>query len=102
MVAAGNALLSPTVTRRVIERFVEQTPVDDSLLERLTEREREVLALVARGLTNAQIGERLHVSPATAKTHVGRVLFELAARDRTQLVAIAYETGVVRRGTSND
>lgn len=99
VVAAGDALLAPSVTRRLIERFVDGAPIDDSALSHLTHREREVLGLVARGLTNAEIGERLFVSAATAKTHVGRVLAKLGARDRAQLVAIAYETGVVRPGT---
>lgn len=101
VVAGGDALLAPSVTRRLIERFaIDGEPrTDDSLLQRLTEREREVLALVARGLSNAEIGERLYVSAATAKTHVGRVLAKLHARDRAQLVAIAYETGLVRPGT---
>jgi DNA-binding NarL/FixJ family response regulator len=99
IVAAGDALLAPTVTRRLIERFAGDVTVDDSGLRPLTEREREVLMLVARGLTNAEIGERLYVSAATAKTHVGRVLAKLNARDRAQLVAIAYETGLVRPGT---
>ncbi len=99
VVAAGNALLAPTVTRRLIERFTDATPVDPSPLKHLTDREREVLVLVARGLSNSEIGERLFVSAATAKTHVGRVLAKLGARDRAQLVAIAYETGLVRPGT---
>ena len=99
VVADGNALLAPTVTRRLIERFGDAGPVDDSSLRPLTDREREVLALVARGLSNAEIGERLYLSQATAKTHVGRVLSKLGARDRAQLVAIAYETGLVRPGT---
>jgi DNA-binding CsgD family transcriptional regulator len=89
------------VTRRLIERFARDggARTDDSLLEHLTDREREVLGLVARGLSNAEIGERLYVSAATAKTHVGRVLAKLGARDRSQLVAIAYETGLIRPGT---
>jgi DNA-binding NarL/FixJ family response regulator len=101
VVAAGEALLAPTVTRRLIERFAQgpDTQIDDSALRLLTEREREVLGLVARGLSNAEIGTRLFVSAATAKTHVGRVLAKLNARDRAQLVAIAYETGLVRPGT---
>ena len=101
VVAAGDALLAPSVTRRLIERFAEDGSVatDDAVLRHLTDREREVLALVARGLSNAEIGERLFVSAATAKTHVGRVLAKLSARDRAQLVAIAYETGLVRPGT---
>ena len=99
VVAAGEALLAPSVTRRLIERFAGSGPLDESALRHLTDREREVLALVARGLTNAEIGERLYVSAATAKTHVGRVLAKLNARDRAQLVVIAYETGLVRPGT---
>jgi DNA-binding NarL/FixJ family response regulator len=99
VVAAGDALLAPSVTRRLIERFAADVAVDDRALHQLTDREREVLGLVARGLSNAEIGERLFVSGATAKTHVGRVLAKLGARDRAQLVAIAYETGVVRPGT---
>ena len=99
VVAAGNALLAPTITRRLIQRFADDTPTDDSVLRHLTDREREVLALVARGLSNAEIAQRLYVSTATAKTHVGRVLAKLTARDRAQLVAIAYETGLVRPGT---
>jgi DNA-binding NarL/FixJ family response regulator len=101
VVAAGEGLLAPTVTRRLIERFARDggARTDDSLLEHLTDREREVLGLVARGLSNAEIGERLYVSAATAKTHVGRVLAKLGARDRSQLVAIAYETGLIRPGT---
>ena len=101
VVALGDALLAPSVTRRFIERFADAVApsTDASVLQRLTEREREVLALVARGLSNAEIGERLFVSAATAKTHVGRVLAKLHARDRAQLVAIAYESGLVRPGT---
>ena len=101
VVAAGDGLLAPSVTRRLIERFAEGSHVatDDGPLRQLTEREREVLVLVARGCSNAEIGERLFVSVATAKTHVGRVLTKLDARDRAQLVAIAYETGLVRPGT---
>ena len=101
VVAAGEGLLAPTVTRRLIERFARDgaARTDDSLLQHLTDREREVLGLVARGLSNAEIGERLYVSAATAKTHVGRVLAKLGARDRSQLVAIAYETGLIRPGT---
>ena len=101
IVAGGDALLAPTVTRRLIERFASDADVrtDDSVLAHLTDREREVLGLVARGLSNAEIGERLFVSGATAKTHVGRVLAKLNGRDRAQLVAIAYEAGLVRPGT---
>jgi DNA-binding NarL/FixJ family response regulator len=99
VVAGGDALLAPSVTRRIIERFGDAAPTDERRLDEVTPREREVLGLVARGLSNAEIGERLHLSASTAKTHVARLLFKLGARDRAQLVAIAYETGVVRPGT---
>jgi DNA-binding NarL/FixJ family response regulator len=99
LVAAGDALLAPTVTRRLIERFADAAPVDDRALEALTDREREMLGGVARGLSNAELAAEMHVSAATAKTHVGRLLSKLHARDRAQLVVIAYETGLVRRGT---
>jgi DNA-binding NarL/FixJ family response regulator len=99
IVAAGDSLLAPSVTRRLIERFATEAPVDDDALARLTEREREVLALVARGMSNAEIGGHLYLSAATAKTHVGRLLAKLGARDRAQLVVAAYESGLVRRGT---
>jgi DNA-binding NarL/FixJ family response regulator len=97
-VAAGEALLAPSVTRRLIAHFTaadrspRKTPPG---LDELTEREREVLALVARGLSNAEITETLHVSLPTAKTHVSRILTKLGARDRTQLVVLAYESGLV-------
>jgi DNA-binding NarL/FixJ family response regulator len=98
VVAAGDALLAPSVTRHLIEEFVRR-PVNARAhhveLERLTERELEVLRLVARGLSNQEIGDELFVSPATAKTHVSRLLMKLAARDRAQLIVIAYETGLV-------
>ncbi|WP_330228099.1 response regulator transcription factor [Nocardia sp. NBC_00508] len=99
VVAAGDALLSPGVTRRLIAEFSARakTPPPATLAE-LTEREREVMALVAEGLTNAEIGERLFMSPATARTHVSRILTKLNARDRTQLVVMAYESGLVRPG----
>jgi DNA-binding NarL/FixJ family response regulator len=99
-VAAGDALLSPGVTRRLIEVFAtrsrEARPRRD--LDLLTDREREVMALVAAGLTNDDIAERLFLSPATAKTHVNRAMTKLGARDRAQLVVAAYETGLVRPG----
>jgi DNA-binding NarL/FixJ family response regulator len=93
-------LLSPSVTRRLLERMASgiAEPPDEGALEALTEREREVLALVARGLTNAEIGARLFLSPLTAKTHVSRIMAKLAARDRVQLVITAYEAGLVRPG----
>jgi DNA-binding NarL/FixJ family response regulator len=99
VVAAGDALLAPAVTRRLLDQFARAGDTDDTVLAPLTDREREVLVLVARGLSNAEIGEELFLSAATAKTHVGRVLAKLQARDRAQLVAIAYETGLVRPGT---
>jgi DNA-binding NarL/FixJ family response regulator len=99
VVAAGDALLAPRVTQRIIDRFADHAPVDGAALQHLTEREREVLALVARGLSNSELAEVMHVSAATAKTHVGRLLSKLHARDRAQLVVVAYETGLVRRGT---
>jgi DNA-binding NarL/FixJ family response regulator len=99
VIARGEALLAPSVTRRLIEevtsRAERSAPPDQSDLDVLTDREREVLALVAGGLTNDEIAASLYVSPLTAKTHVSRILTKLGARDRTQLVVIAYETGVV-------
>jgi DNA-binding NarL/FixJ family response regulator len=102
VVAAGDALLAPRVTRRLIEEFArrpEPAAVAPAALAALTDREREVLALVARGLSNAEISERLFVSAATTKTHVSRVLAKLGARDRAQLVMLAYETGLVTPGS---
>ena len=101
VVSTGDALLAPSVTRRLIERFTGafEARTDPGMLAVLTEREREVLALVARGLSNSEIGERIYVSPATAKTHVGRLLSKLHARDRAQLVMLAYESGLVTPGT---
>ncbi|WP_314149420.1 response regulator transcription factor [uncultured Leifsonia sp.] len=100
VVAAGDALLSPGVTRRLIERVAGglRPPQDDAALSALTDREREVLALVGQGLTNTEIGERLYLSPLTAKTHVSRIMTKLDARDRVRLVVIAYETGLVQPG----
>lgn len=99
-VARGDGLLSPGVTRRLIAEFTTLTskaaPVPD--LATLTVREREVMALVAGGLSNDEIAERLVVSPATAKTHVSRAMVKLGARDRAQLVVFAYESGLVRPG----
>lgn len=97
VVAAGDALLSPRVTKRLLERVAGAlaAPPDDSRIRSLTEREREVLALVGQGLTNDEIGARLFLSPLTAKTHVSRIMSKLLARDRVQLVVIAYETGLV-------
>jgi len=101
VVAAGDALLAPSVTRQLIGEFARRPESDrpaPATLEVLTDREREVLTLVARGWSNAEIAERLYLSAATAKTHVGRLLMKLQARDRTQLVVIAYETGLVTPG----
>ena len=99
-VASGEALLSPSVTRRVIEEFASRAkePPPAEELDELTEREREIMALVAGGLSNDEIAARLVVSPATAKTHVSRAMVKLGARDRAQLVVLAYEYGVVRPG----
>ena len=99
-VAAGDALLSPSVTRRLISEFAlkSKMPESSAQLELLTDREREVMILVAEGLSNDEIAERLVVSPATAKTHVSRAMIKLGARDRAQLVVIAYESGLVRPG----
>jgi DNA-binding NarL/FixJ family response regulator len=102
-VAAGDALLSPGVTRRLIGAFATQSrePVRSPALDSLTEREREVMGLVAEGLSNDEIAERLYVSPMTAKTHVSRAMTKLGARDRAQLVVFAYESGLVRPGWSS-
>jgi DNA-binding NarL/FixJ family response regulator len=102
VVAAGDSLLAPKITTRVIADFV-QRPVEIERpphpgLESLTEREHEVLVAVARGQSNAEIAESLYMSPATAKTHVSRLLSKLHSRDRAQLVVIAYESGVVTPG----
>ena len=98
VVAGGEALLAPTVTKRLIEQFIKQrTPgrTNSPEIASLTDREREVMALVAEGLSNSEIAEVLVLSPATAKTHVSRILAKLHARDRAQIVVIAYETGLV-------
>jgi DNA-binding NarL/FixJ family response regulator len=111
LVAAGEALIDPAVTRAVIARFTDGSGSEPSgpttreavapeRLDVLTARETEVLALVAAGRSNAEIGEDLFISPATARTHVGRLLSKLAARDRAQLVMIAFETGLVSPGSS--
>ena len=100
VVARGDALLSAGVTRRLIEEFANRSkePHRSPQLELLTEREREVMALVGAGLTNEEIAERLIMSPATARTHVSRAMVKLGARDRAQLVVFAYESGLVRPG----
>jgi DNA-binding NarL/FixJ family response regulator len=100
VIAAGDALLAPSVTRRLIAHYARQ-PDDRKpplALEELTPREREVLVLVAKGLSNAEIAERLYMSVPTAKTHVSRILSKLDARDRAQLVVLAYEAGLVVPG----
>jgi DNA-binding NarL/FixJ family response regulator len=105
VVAEGESLLSPSVTRRLIEQFVRMpeppsTPPEG--LETLTEREREVLELIARGLGNGDIAGRLYLSMATVKTHVNRVFAKLGIRDRAQAVVLAYESGIVRPGDRED
>ncbi|MER5442349.1 response regulator transcription factor [Streptomyces sp. NPDC002790] len=104
VIAAGESLLAPSVTRRLIAEFARRPepgrPPSRSL-DGITDRELEVLGLIARGLSNAEIAEHLHLSLATVKTHIGRLLAKLGARDRAQLVIVAYETGLVgdrRRG----
>ncbi|MGP4111836.1 response regulator [Streptomyces sp. 4N509B] len=99
-VVAGDALLSPSVTRRLIAEFAARSkePADAALLAQLTDREREVMTLVGIGLSNEEIARRLVVSPLTAKTHVSRAMVKLGARDRAQLVVLAYESGLVRPG----
>ncbi|MFF0631196.1 response regulator [Nocardia sp. NPDC004151] len=99
VVAGGDALLSPSVTKRLVAEFATHAkPAPAAAFSELTDREREVMTLVAEGLTNAEIAERLYLSPATARTHVSRILVKLGARDRTQLVVLAYESGLVRPG----
>jgi DNA-binding NarL/FixJ family response regulator len=103
LVAAGDALLAPSITRRLVERFARPAaaappPTNTAELSTLTTREREVLVLMARGLSNAELAERLTLSEATVKTHVARILGKLDLRDRVQAVVLAYETGLVRAG----
>jgi DNA-binding NarL/FixJ family response regulator len=100
VVARGDALLSPGVTRRLVAEFASRSrqPHASKELDVLTEREKEIVALVGEGLSNDEIAERLVVSPATAKTHVSRAMIKLGARDRAQLVVVAYQTGLVRPG----
>jgi DNA-binding NarL/FixJ family response regulator len=100
VVASGESLLSPSVTRRLIAEFVSRSPDRRATpqLDALTDREREVMALVAAGLSNGEIAAQLVVSPATAKTHVSRAMMKLRARDRAQLVVFAYESGLVKPG----
>jgi len=101
VIAAGDALLAPAITRRLIAEFARRPEPGRQpavTLDGVTDREREVLTLIARGLSNAEIAQALHVTMATAKTHVGRLLAKLGARDRAQLVMVAYETGLVQPG----
>ncbi|MEM9562845.1 MAG: response regulator transcription factor [Actinomycetota bacterium] len=105
VVAAGDALLSPAATRAVMERMAGAGPVgelDGSALDDLTEREREMTALAAHGLSNDEIAERAFLSPLTVKTHVNRAMMKVGARDRAQLVVLAYRSGLVRPGDDLD
>jgi DNA-binding NarL/FixJ family response regulator len=102
-VHSGDAVVAPSTTRRLLDRFAPMLPTAGKQhrhegLERLTEREREVMVLVAQGLSNGEIAARLVLSEATVKTHVGRILTKLGLRDRVQVVVLAYETGLVRAG----
>src|SRR6201999_2150936 len=102
-VASGDAVVAPSVTRRLLDRFLGAaggTLRDAEVLDALTEREREVLVLIAKGMSNTEIANRLFLSEATVKTHVGRILAKLDLRDRVQAVVLAYETGLVRPGES--
>ncbi len=100
VVASGDALLAPAVTRRLIEEFAHrpEAPVSPRAMDELTEREREVLVFMARGLSNGEIAASLFVAETTVKTHVGRVLHKLGLRDRAQAVVLAYESGLVQPG----
>jgi DNA-binding NarL/FixJ family response regulator len=100
MLAGGESLLAPSITRRLIERFAapDAGPAASQVLSTLTEREREVLVLIARGLNNDELAAELHVGESTIKTHVGRVLAKLELRDRVQAVVFAYENGLIRPG----
>ena len=102
VIAAGDALLAPTITRRMIAEFARRPmPTDEPALSQLTGRELEVLKLIARGYSNAEIASQLYISDATVKTHVKRVLQKLDLRDRVQAVVVAYETGLVVPGDTN-
>ncbi len=101
VVAGGDSLLAPSVTRRLIQTYVSRPEpsvrTEHDGLGELTTREHEVLGLIATGLTNAEIAQRLHLSPFTVKTHVSKILMKLGARDRVQLVVIAYQSGIAER-----
>lgn len=101
VVHAGEALIDPSITRRLVETYAasrRKTRFDGTLVAALTEREREILALVGKGMSNDEIAQELVISPATVRTHVGRVMTKLDAHDRAQLVVAAYESGLVRAG----
>ncbi|MFJ6194525.1 response regulator [Micromonospora sp. NPDC092111] len=101
VVAEGDSVVAPSITRRLLDRFADQlgpAPAADPRLAQLTDREREILLLVAQGLANAEIAARVHVAEATVKTHVGRILAKLQLRDRVQAVVLAYESGLVTPG----
>jgi DNA-binding NarL/FixJ family response regulator len=101
VVAGGEAVVAPRITRRLLDRFAGQLaapPAGDGRIGQLTEREREVLLLVAQGMSNAEVAERLFVAETTVKTHVGRILSKLGLRDRVQAVVLAYETGLIHPG----
>jgi DNA-binding NarL/FixJ family response regulator len=105
IIAAGDGLLAPSVTRTLIEEFARRQPPevrDVPVLDALTPREREVLVLVGRGRSNTEIADQLHMSVATAKTHVSRLLAKLGSRDRAQLVVVAYESGLMSAGGAGD
>ncbi|MEU1606909.1 response regulator transcription factor [Micromonospora matsumotoense] len=101
VVAEGDSVVAPSITRRLLDRFADRlgpAPAEDPRLAQLTDREREILLLVAQGLANAEIAARVHVAEATVKTHVGRILAKLQLRDRVQVVVLAYESGLVTPG----
>ncbi|MEU1753155.1 response regulator transcription factor [Micromonospora matsumotoense] len=101
VVAEGDSVVAPSITRRLLARFADRlgpAPAEDPRLAQLTDREREILLLVAQGLANAEIAARVHVAEATVKTHVGRILAKLQLRDRVQVVVLAYESGLVTPG----
>ncbi|MFI9639729.1 response regulator [Micromonospora sp. NPDC051925] len=101
VVAEGDSVVAPSITRRLLDRFADRlgpAPAEDPRLAQLTDREREILLLVAQGLANAEIAAQVHVAEATVKTHVGRILAKLQLRDRVQVVVLAYESGLVTPG----